>query len=783
MNRRRTNKEQVRFAMRSIVLGVFFTLCIVGLLFQIWYLQNLYGDQYAIESAAQLARRNINRNSEVFAPVRGGFVDRNNQPITGTEQVFTVALDVEALHKRYLRGREISPTNDIRQEIFEEITKVLDVSQWELEQMFATDPITGELLLTTGRNWRILQRDVPEEIARPLARVAREINLEQTSLRWYPDPHFAPQVLGFSRGDAVWGLESFYRDEIMGQQGRRIWVQGETEIVPVRDGYTIVTTLDSDIQRLAQDYVNKTLVKHPADFVAMIVMNPMTSEILAMAQAPTFSLEDPFNPDYFTDTELSEVWDALDDSQRSNRVMSLWRNYHTTRSNEPGSIFKPFVIAAAIEEGVITPQNQFHCSGRREISDQIVWCHNRDWGCGSLTLRSAIFRSCNMAMVDINRILGRDLFYRYRGDFGFGERTGIDLPGEECVSSPYVMYPYHRLLPVEMATSSMGQGFNTTTIQMINGYAALINGGNLRRPYLVSHIIDSQGTRVHETQPTIVRRVISPETSDYIRNELRYVVEMRSGVGETGTGWRSHIPGYAIGGKTGTAQQGIRGGGEYVLTFVAFLPIDNPQFLVLMTIDRINNENDRFAGSTVAPIMRDFLLDLIRLRNIQPTGEAEITAAELINAPMPNYEGMRLAEAVSNVVNIGMGGYLVVGGGTVVSHHWPAPGHPIPENSPVIFYTDPDTRIPERMISVPTVAGLTADTANLLLQEVGLPAILFTNRSETSNAESQPFTSRPEPIDESTAAPSAPLPYIIYQQFPAAGSEIERGTQVVLRAR
>jgi stage V sporulation protein D (sporulation-specific penicillin-binding protein) len=347
------------------------------------------------------------------------------------------------------------------------------------------------------------------------------------------------------------------------------------------------------------------------------------------------------------------------------------------------------------------------------------------------------------------------------------------------------MYPYHRLHAVEMATSSMGQGFNTTTIQMLNGYAALINGGNLRRPYLVSHIVDSNGHFVHETEPTVVRRVISEETSDFIRNEMSYVVSMRPGVGDfTGTGWRSHIPGYNIGGKTGTAQQGVRGSGEYIPTFIAFLPVENPRYLVLLTIDRIANEDNRYASTTIAPIMREFLVELIRLKNIPPSGDIEVTAPEIMGAPMPNFEGLRLADAVRDVVNIGMGGYHVVGGGTVISHHWPAPGHPIPETSPIIFYTDKDTRISERMVVVPTVAGLSADTANHLLQGAGLPAVLFTNRNESANTnESHPITSGPEPIGEAGTAAPASLPYIIYQQFPMAGSEVEAGTQVILRAR
>jgi stage V sporulation protein D (sporulation-specific penicillin-binding protein) len=781
--RKRTPAADTR-SRRAVVVGVIFTACLFGLFFQIWRLQRDYGEDYAIRAARQEALINMDRVAETFAPVRGGFVDRHMQPITGTQQVFTVYLDVEALHNRHVRARQSNPNEDIREKVFDAITEALSIPRWELMEMFRTDD-DGNLLMTSGRNRRVLKHEVPAEIAIPLTDAFREVHRDETSLRWYTDPYFAPQVIGFMRGDAVWGLEAQYREELEGQQGRNIWVHGETETIPVRDGYTIVTTLDADIQRLAQHYVDRTIIQHPAKFVGMIVMQPFTGEILAMAQAPTFSLEEPFNPDYFTDEHLAEIWDELSDGERSREVMSLWRNYHTTRSNEPGSTFKPFVIAAAIEEGIITPHNSFHCEGARDILDQTVRCHSR-YGCQGISLRRAIYRSCNLAMVDINRMMGRDLFYKYRGYFGFGERTGIDLPGEEDVSSPLVMYPYSMLNTVEMATSSMGQGFNTTTLQIINGHAALINGGNLMRPYLVSQIVDNQGARIHEATPTVVRRVISQETSDYIRNEMRYVVEMRPGVSEFhGTGWRSHIQGHSIGGKTGTAQQGERGGGEYIPTHVAFLPVESPQYLVLLTIDRIENEDNRFAGGTVSPIMREFLLDLIRLKNIQPTSDDDIVTPDLFGTPMPDYSGQRLTDVVRNIINMGTSSYLVVGGGTMISHHWPAPGHPMPENSPIIFYTDSETRISERMATVPDVVGLTADTANLLLLESGFPPVLITDRRQNANDNDfRPYTARPEQLDTSTpAAPAAPIPYTVHQQFPSSGSEIERGTQVIIRAR
>jgi stage V sporulation protein D (sporulation-specific penicillin-binding protein) len=765
---------------RIIGIGTFLTMCIGILIFRMWYLQHNFSDDYSVRAARQRAFTARTAAAETFAAELGGFVDRHMQPITGTQQVFTVTLDVYALHRRY---RAAPLGNTVLEEVYNAVSVALGIPRWTLMDMFLTDS-DGNLLMRYARRRTVLSHEVPAEIAIPLSDSFVEINREETSVRWHQDPFFAPQVIGFMRGGYVWGLESYYRRELEGEQGRNIYIQGETEMVPVRDGYTLITTLDADIQRLAQYHADRSFRMHPSRFTGMIVMNPNTGEVLAMSQAPTFSLDDPFNPEYFTCPHLAEIWEYLDYGQRTNQVMTLWRNYHTTRSSEPGSTFKPFVMAAAIEEGVITQHTPFFCEGVRTIIDQRVPCH-RDWGCGSISFRRALYTSCNLAMVDINRMLGRDLFYRYRGYFGFGERTGIDLPGEECVSSPAVMYPLHMLNAVEMATSSMGQGFNATTMQMINAYAALINGGNLLRPFLVSQIVDNQGNIVHETEPAqVVRRVISPETSDFMRNEMRYVVSMRPGVGEfRSTGHRLYIEGHSIGGKTGTAQQGVRADGNNILTYVAFMPVDNPQFLVLKTIDHIEDGN-AFAGDTVAPLLRDFFLDLIRIRNIQPCDGANVVTPELFGGrPTPDFGGQRLTDAVRYVVNMGTGGYQVVGGGTIISHTWPPAGHTMPETSPIIFYTDADTRISERMVTVPDVVGLSAETANFLLREVGLPPVIFTGRRQGGDDNFRPHTGAPIPVGEGETEPPPPIVYAVYQQFPAAGSEIESGTQVIVRAR
>ncbi|MCL2216072.1 MAG: penicillin-binding transpeptidase domain-containing protein [Defluviitaleaceae bacterium] len=774
---------------RAILMGLFFTACLGFLLYRIWYYQTVWGDEYSRLVAQQGARHQIGLITRDIAPSRGIITDRNLQPIASTRQVFTVFLDPHALHHRHRRDssppewRDSRPEDytNVKDDVLTAITRAFGHSRFDLDALFSQD-FYGNIL-TTNRHF-ILSRGVLPEVAIPLTEMFPEIHANEESLRWHHDPFFAPQVLGFRWGDSLWGLESRYNRQLQGEHGRTVWIQGgEVEEVPVRDGFTLVTTFDADIQRLAQRHVDQAFSEVEARYVGMIVVNPHTLEILAMAQAPTFSLAEPMNPRYFTCHELIEQFEDLH-FDRATGVMRLWRNFHTTRSSEPGSTFKPFVIAAAMEEGLINWNTTFYCEGIRQIHDRYVNC----WfftGHGRLTVSEALYRSCNLVMVDINTMLRSDTFYRYRGYFGFGHYTGIDIPGEWDVSHPAVMYPLYRLQLVEMATSAMGQGFNATTIQTINGYAALINGGNIMQPFFVSQIVDSQGVIVHQQEPVYVRRAISRQTSDSIRREMQLVV-----TADHATGRQLAIPGHSIGGKTGTAQQGPRDDYMASLTYVAFTPVENPEFLVLMTIDHIHAPRGSGvnAGNYVAPRLRRFFEELIRMRNIPPS-EGDMAMPDwhiMMGSPtMPDYSGRRLADVVGYLNRPDSGGFQVVGSGTVISHHLPAPGAPMPENVPVIFHMDPNSRIDELMTFMPDVMNLPITQAEALLREMGLPNVTFTSApTDRGVGDFSPHTASPGhlPLDGYHETP-APVQYVVYRQFPLAGTEIEMGTQVMLRTR
>ncbi|MCL2602888.1 MAG: penicillin-binding transpeptidase domain-containing protein [Defluviitaleaceae bacterium] len=740
---------------RAVLISIVFCLLFGGLLYEIWYIQTVHGEDYSRRASAWIIDR-VDHLSPPIVPNRGGIMDRNMQPLAVSHPVYNVVLDRTMLAYR----ENLAIQRNTRAWMDDTLTalhEALDIPMADLRALFVRDA-DGAWQSVIRDNWYIVAREIPANIALPLRDGFRDIYVEEVSLRVYPDPFLAPHVLGFTRGDAQWGLESRYNTMLSGTPGRIFRAFGADntptrEELPVQHGLTLITTLDSDIQRLAQATVDHTLATVPGDAVALLVMDPFTGEILAMAQAPNFSLADPANHELFTDPAIAAAWGHMTTEEQTNAWFGIWRNYHTTRSFEPGSIFKPIVIAAALEEGVISHNDVFFCNGSHKVGDRTINCFN-GIAHGSVTVSEVIEVSCNVATMQIMQRLGADAFYRYRGYFGYGERTGIDLPGEEAVSSPLVMYTRDQLGPVQLATSSIGQGFNNTSIQAAASFAALINGGNLMRPFIVSHIVDASGAVVQENRPQVIRSVISQGTSDWIRREMELVIS-----GNRGTGRQTRIPGHTIGGKTGTAERGAARE-DVSLGYWIFTPVENPEFLIFAVIDNVIP--GMTAGNTLAPILRAFTEDLILLRNLPPSEGPYMEdwhSPVLGLEPMPDLNGQRVTDVVRNLINQGIL-FQIHGGGTIVDHHFPAAGFsmPQPNSIPVQLHTDPTTRAEGGMTFMPNVVDLNAEQAHEFVRDALLMPILFGGEGERAN-------------------------YEVYRQFPAPGTEVPQGMQVMLRVR
>ena len=757
--RRKLNETRRRRNRRIQFVGFILFICISALFLRIGYITVTYGAEFERRAVRQLIRRQ-NNVERVIPPAHGGILDRNRQPLVDSDRIYNIALDVTVLHSLEPTRRNPNPQEVILRRLREDLGIPMDT----LWQYLATDSY-GELL--NPGNWRIIARNIPAYIALPLSEVPH-VNLEERTRRRYPDPFMAPQVLGFVRGDGIWGLERQFRRELAGEPGRvfRSFQSdsvGFTEEVPPRDGYWLVTTLDSGIQRIAQRAVERYAIELGAEYTGIVIMQPHTGEILAMAQFPSFPLDAPDDGTRFTDPQASQFWRDMEADEQMNHMFRTWRNFFLSTSFEQGSIFKPFVMAAAVEEGIICPDlSHFYCQGVRTVADREIPCMSHH---GSLNLRQAMMVSCNIAVIDIIQALGRDNFYRYRNDFGFGDRTGIDLPGEEAVSGPGVMYALNQLNAVQLATSSLGQGFNATAIQAINGFASLINGGYVMRPFVVSQIVDANGNIVEETTPTVVRNVLSRSTSDIIRESMHAVVS------PYGTGRRAHIEGFHVGGKTGTGQQGhLR---DWVVTsFLGFMPVENPQFLAMAIV--FNPENNQLtAGATAAPMLREVFEEIIQYTHMPPAGAEQATGvfvdagAELLS----DFSGMELRYLTPILNNMGLD-YEISGRGAVVSHHIPAAGQPVPRNTPIFLYLDGDIENLYDLTFVPNVEGLRAERAEEQMMAAGLVPVIVSSSIIPTPLYDEEEDGEPQEYD-----------LIIYNQFPSPGQHIQRGTLIRLRAR
>jgi len=490
-----------------------------------------------------------------------------------------------------------------------------------------------------------------------------------------------------------------------------------------------------------------------------------------MAQSPGFDLNDPVNAALVTDAALAEAMGTMLGDGKSNefydKFNEIWRCFNIKSTFEPGSIFKPITVAAALEEGVITTSQHFYCGGFKIYAGIPIQCHVWNNGLGRIhgaqTLEEAIMNSCNCALMEIAELMGRSIFYKYQHDFGYGEQTGIDLSGEEDCAS--LLHSLVGLNESELATSSFGQRFNCTPIQAITSFAALINGGTLYQPYLVAQRADSRGNVVYNREPVVTRKVISRETSDYLRKAMQLVIS------DNGTGRNAQIPGYAIGGKTGTGEQGVKGrpGYSYTLSFIGYLPADDPQFLVLAMIDRVPEEVYDNGLSSAAPMIKEVFQYLIDSRGIQPVN-ADADAIPRDKTEVGNYIGKPLIVAVHEVNTAGLDYAFDGGSGTVVMTQSPEPGTVVPIGTTVRFTISDGGGYTLRQ--VPDVMGLETSVAETVIIEAGFVPVVAHDTSAGPAASDEP---------DEIFIPEEPK--YVYRQMPAAGVNVAEGLEVKIRVK
>lgn len=607
----------LRMQKKLVVLFLFVLSAFIGLSLRLVSINKDDGARYEKQVLSQQTY-----DSTTIPFRRGDILDSNGTKLAASEKVYNVILDAKVMRDR--DGRYIEPTIEAVQRELGLDTGVIrsrleshpDSSYYVLAKQMTYDQIKG---------FKELQDN--EETGADI----KGIWFEEEYRRIYPNNRLACDVIGFTRSDnsGLYGLEQYYNDVLSGTPGREYGYLNddsalERTTISAVDGNSIVTTIDVNIQSIVEKYLrkfneenkNKYLERNGSNNSACIIMEVDTGEILAMASYPDFDLNDRMNPeDLYGMPMVNEVgnvvtgeyiteesFNALDSNLKMQQFNALWRNFCINDTYEPGSVSKPFTVAAALDSGKITGDEYFNCNGKREIGGHEIKCHN-EYGDGEVSVAKGIEISCNVAMMDIAAMTGRETFVDYQHIFNFGLKTNIDLWGESRTAR--LVYDKNSIGPTELATNSFGQGFNVTMIQMITGFCSLINGGNYYEPHMVSKIISPSGATVQNIEPRLLKQTVSASVSEKIREYCNLVVS-----GEKGTGKTARPAGYMIGGKTGTAETLPRGNNEYVVSFMGYAPADDPQIAIYVVVDRPNvpyQDDAKFATGIVRNILTEVL--------------------------------------------------------------------------------------------------------------------------------------------------------------------------------
>ena len=684
---------------------VFVFIAVFALMFgRVLYLKVVHGEEY--EAAAK--NQQINRYDTIITPNRGAIMDRNNQVLAISTTVYNVVLDSIVLAEVGEKDPEaMEKTLTTLCQYFPEL-------EYEtLKQYVTVNPETGELYM--NNHWKYLVKNVERSVKEELeAAGLKGVVYEKTSKRSYPLQTTACHLIGFTRGDTQWGLEGYYNDYMEGTPGRSFILYNGADSIsyedyPAQDGDTVITTIDYNLQQLTEQIVANTAAEWPSKNVAAMVMNPNTGEIYAMAESHSFDLNDPNAlPSWETDPTYTENWDNLDDKTKLEYLNNIWKNFIISDTYEPGSIFKPLVVSAALEEGLITPNSTFTCNGAVEIGGYTIRCHLRS-GHGTITAEEVMAQSCNMGVIQMANLLGAEKFYKYQEEFGFGHVTGIDLPGE--VNAAGLQHDLNSIGPTELATMSFGQTFNCTTIQAITAFSSLINGGKIIKPHVVSQIIDANGDVVLQNNTEVVRRVISEKTSAYMRTALKATVDH-------GTAKKLDIAGYSIGCKTGTAEQGDRSRDDlWTLTNMSFFPAENPEYIVFTVINLPENYQD--GVQTPTPMTKELIEGIIKYENLEPTESTEedmnLSANQTVT--VGDYTGSVIYDVIGDLDGKELT-YKVVGTGNTISNQVPKGGTSVDVGSEIILYVEKSEE-DAGTVSVPNVIGSTYTEAEKKLTDAG----------------------------------------------------------------
>lgn len=690
---------------RSLVLFALLALALCALIFRIGYWQIVRGNEMK-----EAVLRQQTSETAINAS-RGTIYDRNQKVLAESATVNTVVCNPQQIKKD---GGELV--------VASKLAEILNMDKDEiLEKITKNNQFQYIKKRVTVEEADAIKKLKDSSVDKEMAKLFSGIYFEEDSKRYY-QYNIASHIIGFTGYDnnGIQGIELTFDDYLTGRTGSVLSARTASglsseyqyeEAYDAQKGDDVVLTIDETIQSILEKYLEQACVENQLKEGACgIIMNPQTGEILAMATKPDFDLNKPTDmtrfqkyaiemDSYFADAE-SEDDDVANQAIAAIRN-KMWRNKAISDTYEPGSTFKILTAAMALEEGVADLNTQFYCNGSKQVADRLIRCH-KVAGHGAEDFSRGVINSCNVVFMDLGLKLGSTKFQEYFKAFGLTEKTGIELIGESGS-----VYYHGKMSETDIATSSFGQGFSVTPIQLITAISSVINGGNLMKPQIVKEIRNSGGI-VKSFYPEVVNRVISEETSATMRNILESVVG-----DPKGTGKNAYIKGYRIGGKTGTSEKG-RNNNKRIASFVGFAPADDPQLICLVMLDEPQVAN-KYGGTIAAPLVGSIIEEVLEYMGVERQYTEE--EARSVSVTVPDLRELSVTVAKESIdskrLNI-----RVVGNGDTVLDQLPKPGVNIGENSTIIVYTE--ARDENKKVSVPDVTGLSVSQAKKRLEDAGL---------------------------------------------------------------
>ena len=625
--KRRGGKKIAKFSKKMqkklVVLFVIIALLLLGLIVRLMYIEHTSGKKYEKKVLSQQKY-----DSTVIPYQRGNITDCKGTILATSVDVYNVILDCKVLNSD---SADIDPTIDAL------ITCFPQLNETDLRNLITDKPKSQYNVLAKKLSYEEIRAFEDMQAAEKEASDKKsgdaekkgKINgvwFEKEYQREYPYGSLASAVVGFTTSGNLGmnGVENSYNSVLNGTNGREYGYLNsdsnfEKTVIDAQNGNDVTLTIDANIQKIVEDkiaafeeeYRDAAREGAGSKHVGVIVMNPQNAEVLAMANYPNYDSSNPRDLSaYYTQEEI----DAMDDDAELDALNQLWSNFCITYTYEPGSTVKPFTVACGLDTGTLDPNRTFICDGYETISGHDIHCVNTN-GHGLETVEDALKNSCNDALMQMSYDIGPENFSKYQQIFGFGTKTNIDLPGEARTDS--LIYTEDQLSTINLATNSFGQNFNVTMIQVASAFCSIINGGNYYQPHVVKKITDENGNVIQEDNGTLLKKTVSSSTSELLKQYLYATVS-------DGTGKYAKVPGYSMGGKTGTAQKLPRGQGNYLVSFIGFAPVDNPQLLVYVVVDEPNAEEE-FHSTFAQEIAKGFFEETLPYLNIYPDEDIVVT--------------------------------------------------------------------------------------------------------------------------------------------------------------